>query len=177
MAVAPISVDRQDQRFSRYPDPGAGGRLGATSSPGPAPDALAEKHYRQLLRRVRPTFGFAYSLNSKTTTWCRLRVAWARGRHWGVVAQFSVLLCVRSPQTPGRPERALVSEGWRSRILHSAFRLTVRWHWHESALHGGNQATRPDSELNYSFNTSTPDLANVGAGGRLPGDTGQRHYV
>jgi hypothetical protein len=156
MNVAPMSVDDKISDFSpTTPNPGAGGRLGATIFVGSGEGRIGRRNIiDNWYGGYEPRFGFAYAVNDKTT------IRGAATRSFGPVAGIG-----QSSHNLGFAVRLTVS-------TNPSGGLTPMWNLKDGApawpppptldpavgigtnppYYGGNQANRPDSELNYSFN-------------------------
>lgn len=155
MAVAPISVDDKISDFSpTTPNPGAGGLPGATIFAGTGAGRIGRSNIiNNWYGGFGPRLGFAYAINGKTT------IRGAATRSFGPVAGIG-----QSSHNLGFAVRSVTSD--------TSGGLNPLWYLKDGApayftppdvdpavgigtnppYYGGNQATRPDSELNYSFN-------------------------
>ena len=155
MAVAPVSVDDEISDFSpTTPNPGAGGLLGATIFAGSGTGRIGRSNIiNNWYGGFGPRFGFAYAVNRKTT------IRGAATRSFGPVDGIG-----QSSHNLGFAVRSVTSD--------TSGGLNPLWYMQGGApayftppdvdpavgigtnppYYGGSQATRPDSELNYSFN-------------------------
>jgi len=155
MNVAPISVDDKISDFSpTTPNPGAGGLLGATIFVGTGAGRIGRRNViDNWYGGYEPRLAFAYSLNDKTT------IRGAATRSFGPLAGIG-----QSSHNLGFAVRATIGN--------SSGGLNPLWTLKDGApawpppptidpsvgigtnppYYAGNQANRPDSELNYSFN-------------------------
>jgi len=153
--LAPVSVDDKISDFSpTTPNPGAGGLLGATIFAGTGPGRIGRPNIiDNWYGGWEPRFSFAYAVNDKTT------IRGAATRSFGPVAGIG-----QSSHNLGFAVRATVGN--------TSSGLNPSWILQNGApawpvpptidpsvgigtnppYYAGNQANRPDSELNYSFN-------------------------
>lgn len=155
MDQAPISADDKISDFSpTTPNPGAGGLLGATIFAGTGDGTIGRRNViDSFWKGYEPRFGFAYALDSKTT------IRGAATRSFGPVAgigQSSHNLGFAVRLTVGNSSSGLLPS-W---ILKDGAPAWPPPPTRDPAVgigtnppaYNGNQANRPDSELNYSFN-------------------------
>jgi hypothetical protein len=155
MNVAPMSVDDKISDFSpTTPNPGAGGLLGATVFAGSGAGRIGRRNIiDNWYGGYEPRLSFAFALNDKTT------IRGAATRSFGPLAGIG-----QSSHNLGFAVRSVVNN--------SSGGLNPLWNLKDGApawqpppiidpavglgtnppYYGGNQANRPDSELNYSFN-------------------------
>jgi Carboxypeptidase regulatory-like domain len=153
--IAPISVDDKISDFSpTTPNPGAGGLPGATIFAGTGPGRIGRSNIiDNWYGGYEPRLSFAYSVNEKTT------IRGAATRSFGPLAGIG-----QSSHNLGFAVRATIGN--------SSGGLNPLWNLQDGApawpppptidpavglgtnppYYAGNQANRPDSELNYSFN-------------------------
>jgi hypothetical protein len=155
MNVAPMSVDDKISDFSpTTPNPGAGGLLGATVFAGSGPGRIGRRNIiDNWYGGYEPRLSFAYSVNDKTT------IRGSATRSFGPLAGIG-----QSSHNLGFAVRATVGN--------NSGGLNPVWYLKDGApawptpptidpsvglgtnppAYAGNQANRPDSELNYTFN-------------------------
>lgn len=156
MNVAPISVDDKISDFSpTTPNPGAGGIPGATVFVGSGPGRLGRRNaIDNWYGGYEPRIGFAYAVNNKTT------IRGAATRSFGPVAGigqsshnlgFAVRLTVSTNPSGGLTPLWTLKDGAPAWPTPPTIDPAVGLGTNPPA-YAGNQANRPDSELNYSFN-------------------------
>ena len=155
MNIAPMSVDDKISDFSpTTPNPGAGGLPGATIFVGSGTGRIGRRNIiDNWYGGYEPRLGFAYAVNNKTT------IRGSATRSFGPVAGIG-----QSSHNLGFAVRLTVGN--------SSGGLNPSWNLRDGApawpppptldpaagigtnppYYGGNQANRPDSELNYTFN-------------------------
>jgi len=155
MNIAPMSVDDKISDFSpTTPNPGAGGLPGATIFVGSGAGRIGRRNIiDNWFGGYEPRLGFAYAVNNKTT------IRGSATRSFGPVAGIG-----QSSHNLGFAVRLTVGN--------SSGGLNPAWNLKDGApawpppptldpavgigtnppYYGGNQANRPDSELNYTFN-------------------------
>jgi len=155
MNIAPMSVDDKISDFSpTAPNPGAGGLPGATIFVGSGAGRIGRRNIiDNWFGGYEPRLGFAYAVNNKTT------IRGSATRSFGPVAGIG-----QSSHNLGFAVRLTVGN--------SSGGLNPAWNLKDGApawpppptldpavgigtnppYYGGNQANRPDSELNYTFN-------------------------
>ena len=153
--IAPMSVDDKISDFSpATPNPGAGGLLGATIFAGNGTGRIGRRNIiDNWYGGYEPRLGFAYAINNKTT------IRGAATRSFGPLAGIG-----QSSHNLGFAVRLTVGN--------SSGGLNPAWILKDGApawpppptndpsvgigtnppYYAGNQANRPDSELNYTFN-------------------------
>ena len=155
MAVAPFSVDDKISDFSpTTANPGAGGLLGATIFAGTGPGRIGRRNIiDNFYGGFGPRFGFAYALNGKTT------IRGAATRSFGPVAgigqsSHNLGFAVRSvtSDTSGGLNPLWYLQGGVPAYFTPPFVDPSVGIGTNPPYYAGNQATRPDNELNYSFN-------------------------
>src|SRR5215471_3290270 len=156
MNIAPMSVDDKISDFSpTTPNPGAGGIPGATIFVGNGQGRIGRRNIiDNWYGGYEPRFGFAYAVNSKTT------VRGAATRSFGPVAGigqsshnlgFAVRLTVSTNPSGGLTPLWVLKDGAPAWPTPPTIDPSVGIGTNPPA-YAGNQANRPDSELNYTFN-------------------------
>lgn len=156
MNIAPMSVDDKISDFSpTIPNPGAGGILGATVFAGSGTGRIGRRNIiDNWYGGYEPRFGFAYAIDNKTT------IRGAATRSFGPVAGigqsshnlgFAVRLTVSTNPSGGLTPLWVMKDGAPAWPTPPTIDPSVGLGTNPP-YYGGNQANRPDSELNYSFN-------------------------
>ena len=156
MNIAPMSVDDKISDFSPTTlNPGAGGTLGATVFVGSGPGRLGRRNViDNWYGGYEPRLGFAYAVNSKTT------IRGAATRSFGPLAGigqsshnlgFAVRLTVSTNPSGGLTPLWVLKDGAPAWPTPPTIDPSVGIGTNPP-YYAGNQANRPDSELNYTFN-------------------------